>query len=221
MPAMSIWTLDMIRFLKKNYHVKGDKEIAEIFEKKFPKNIKWTIKHIEKKRGYLGLKRTELDLEKIKIKKFNGMGDRRYRLFQEEPSCQGEIKFRLVDRYRIEPMIKLNGRFINWARWAWRKKHGEPPQGYVIVFKDNNPTNVKIENLELIGRSELTRRNQIKAGRLLSDRFVAHTMAYRDSALKKELLKHPEILKVKRQNLFLKREIKIARNDSKANSGKA
>ena len=37
--------------------------------------------------------------------------------------------------------------------------HGEIPKGLIIVFKDNNPMNCTIENLEAITRIENMRRN--------------------------------------------------------------
>jgi hypothetical protein len=37
------------KYLIKHYHTKGDIELAEIFQKKWPKMKGWTKKHIEKK----------------------------------------------------------------------------------------------------------------------------------------------------------------------------
>jgi hypothetical protein len=44
-------------------------------------------------------------------------------------------------------------------RLVWIKHHGEIPPGYAVVFKDGNPMNLKISNLECISRSELMKRN--------------------------------------------------------------
>src|SRR5688572_22780245 len=63
---LEYWTPAQIRFLKKNYGKYGDKELAEIFNKKWKKKKSWTLKHIEKKRLYLKLKRTPQQLRKIK-----------------------------------------------------------------------------------------------------------------------------------------------------------
>ena len=41
----------------------------------------------------------------------------------------------------------------------WKQHHGEIPKGFIIVFKDNNPMNCIIENLEAITRVENMRRN--------------------------------------------------------------
>lgn len=59
---MEYWTEEQIQYLKDNYHTKGDVEIAEIFEVKWPKNKKWRKQHIRKKRGYLKLHRSEEEI---------------------------------------------------------------------------------------------------------------------------------------------------------------
>lgn len=49
-----------------------------------------------------------------------------------------------------------------WCRQhalLWEQHNGAIPAGSVIVFKDHNPDNVTIENLECITRGELARRN--------------------------------------------------------------
>lgn len=60
---MEYWTTEQIDFLISNYKIKGDVEIAEIFQIKFPKNKRWTKNHINKKRRYLKINRT---IEEIK-----------------------------------------------------------------------------------------------------------------------------------------------------------
>lgn len=53
------------------------------------------------------------------------------------------------------------------AKWIalhvhlWKQHHGEIPKGKIIVFKDNNPMNCTIENLEAITRIENMKRNTI------------------------------------------------------------
>ena len=41
----------------------------------------------------------------------------------------------------------------------WERRYGAIPVGNVIVFKDHNPDNLTIDNLECITRGELARRN--------------------------------------------------------------
>lgn len=43
----------------------------------------------------------------------------------------------------------------------WQEHHGEIPKGYVVVFKDRDKTNIQLDNLELVSRAEMCRRNSI------------------------------------------------------------
>lgn len=44
---------------------------------------------------------------------------------------------------------------------VWEQHHGQVPAGHAVVFKDRDKANIEIENLELITRAELCRRNSI------------------------------------------------------------
>lgn len=43
----------------------------------------------------------------------------------------------------------------------WEEHNGPVPAGYFLVFKDRNPANLSIDNLELVTRAENMRRNSI------------------------------------------------------------
>lgn len=52
----------------------------------------------------------------------------------------------------------------NWKMlhvFKWEQKHGPVPPGHIVVFKDKNPMNVTLRNLELITLQENMRRNSI------------------------------------------------------------
>jgi len=57
---------------------------------------------------------------------------------------------------------------ISKAKWIpyhhklWSDVHGEIPKGYIVVFKDRNTLNCKLENLELITRRENMQRNSFQ-----------------------------------------------------------
>ena len=55
---MEYWDEYHIAFLVDNYKEMGDTEMAEILQAVDPKNKGWSKKHVEKKRRYMGLKRT-------------------------------------------------------------------------------------------------------------------------------------------------------------------
>jgi hypothetical protein len=48
---------------------------------------------------------------------------------------------------------------VHWLLWI--EHHGPIPPGMLIVFKDRNPRNIVIDNLECISRSENMRRNTL------------------------------------------------------------
>ena len=43
----------------------------------------------------------------------------------------------------------------------WEQHHGPVPDGHIVVFRDGNTGNIRIDNLELISRAENMRRNSI------------------------------------------------------------
>lgn len=43
----------------------------------------------------------------------------------------------------------------------WREHRGAVPPGHIVVFRNGNKTDIQIDNLELITRAELMRRNTI------------------------------------------------------------
>jgi len=56
---------------------------------------------------------------------------------------------------------------VSKAKWRmehvmiWEQNHGPITNGMVVVFKDGNTMNVQLDNLEMINRGELMRRNTI------------------------------------------------------------
>lgn len=121
------------------------------------------------------------------------------------------------------------GRKYKWIRIAkgkwrmlhvhnWEKGNGPVPKGYLVVFKTEDTMNCDTSNLELITRAEHIIRNTHHENP--SDNRIATYLAMRkkkvDHDLKRELLKHPELIQTKRQSIILKRLIKNERrNNSK------
>lgn len=62
---------------------------------------------------------------------------------------------------------KINDAMPFQRRWravhllVWEEAHGPLPRGYAIAFKNGNKRDVGLENLELISRADLMRRNTI------------------------------------------------------------
>lgn len=63
--------------------------------------------------------------------------------------------------------IKVNDGFPLRRRWRaahlilWEAEYGPVPESHAVVFRNGNKRDIRLENLELIRRSELMRRNAI------------------------------------------------------------
>lgn len=88
----------------------------------------------------------------------------------------------------------------------WEKENGKLPAGHCLWFRDGNSLNVTLDNLELITRKENYIRNS--GINRLNDTYVASCIAWRNKELQAELLKHPELIEMKRQSLLLNKTIK-------------
>lgn len=110
------------------------------------------------------------------------------------------------------------GKWIPLHIYIWEKENGRSSKGHCVIFKDGNTLNCDPKNLELITMAENAIRNSGTVN--LPDRMVAHYMAttsYKtDEELKEALLKHPELIELKRNQLLLNREIR-KQNDKKSN----
>lgn len=208
---LEYWTDKQIIFLIKNYKKIGDVELAEIFNKKWYKEKGWTNKHIEKKRRYLKLKRTDAEKEAIQQR---NVDNGRFlmcpvkRWATTGQAKEGEIRMWREQSGRFVPRIKTNGRFIHWNRWAWEQNYGPIPEGMSVCFKDDDPTNMDPDNLILLTRAEHAIRNVAKSGQALSDNYVAGIMSFKDRELRKLLIEDKSLIEVKRQQIILQRKIK-------------
>lgn len=158
---MEYWTDEQIEFLKANYKSIGDCELAEIFQSKWHKNKGWTKKHIEKKRRYLKLKRSDKQIEKIHLRNVsNGRFSMCPHLAWAKRGIapEGDIRIWKTCKGHLFKVIKLENRFVHYNRWLWEQHHGLIPEGMIIRTKDDS-LNIIIDNLEMITKAEHQRRN--------------------------------------------------------------
>ena len=199
-----------INFLKSHYRKIGDSELAELFQRKWPKNKGWTKKHIEKKRKYLGLKRTKKEIEKIHDRnriagRFSQCPVRGWDKRGRTP--EGQIRYwKRKDRTEY-PVIKTEAGFISWARWIWQSKLGPIPKGFNVVFADGNSHHLCIDNLILLSNAQLSRRNSTISSKGLSDNYIAGILSHKNTDLRTLLKQNPHLLQMKRYQLILKRLI--------------
>jgi hypothetical protein len=148
---MEYWTDQMVTYLKRWYKKKGDVELAEIFQEKFPKIKPWTKKHIEKKRRYLGLKRTKKQLQDIfthnKVSGRLAVANQK-RWETSPPNEVGDIKI-----HQGRKKIKTNQGYSSYARFMYVKHIGAISDDEIIINLDGNAVNCAPANLYKIKRS--------------------------------------------------------------------
>lgn len=149
---LEYWTADQITFLKENFQKKGDLELAQIFNEKWEKEKGWTKKHIEKKRKYLSLKRSEEEKEAIKENhKLKGVF---IRGSQKTWATRGVFPEGTIRIWGNDKMIKTENGYQHLRVYNYRKLVGEIPKGMMVRHKDGNTLNCDAENLFLISRQE-------------------------------------------------------------------
>jgi len=149
---MEYWTDAMVKFLNANYKKLGDTEIAEIFNKKFPKDKGWTKKHIEKKRRYLNLKRSSLQLKKIKER--NRVAGAWIIGSKKAWETRGENPLGIIVNWGDRVLIKTQKGYESLSRSVYQKHYGKIPEGGNIYHKDGNVENCEISNLFLVMNKE-------------------------------------------------------------------
>lgn len=149
------WTPDQVKFLKSNYKVLGDAEIAKMLQQQFPKSKKWTKSHISKKRGYLNLSRTPEEVKAILTRNLR-LGNSGFIKGYAEI---GEKRIWKTDRGVCFMVIKTEKGFVWHNRWLYESVFGKLKKGQIVVPKDRFKIDCTIDDLEVIDHSEMMYRN--------------------------------------------------------------
>lgn len=156
---MEYWTDEQIDFLYKNYHWLGDKEIAEIFEQKYYKEKGWTRKHIEKKRRYLKLKRTDEMKRSIKDRE---IAKGTYVIGNHKMwETRGVAHIGTIVQWGDQSHIYIKndtGKYELLNRKIWTEHYGEIPPNMNVVRIDHT-ADWTIDNMTLMTNAELAIRN--------------------------------------------------------------
>ncbi len=92
-------------------------------------------------------------------------------------------------------------------RMLWEKHNGPVPAGHIVAFRDGNPHNFLLDNLELITRKENVRRNRWGAGpsqySLISGR-AAHMRLRKRGIGRKAVRDNPQLLDLAKAETLLK-----------------
>jgi hypothetical protein len=98
----------------------------------------------------------------------------------------------------------------NWKlfhRHLWEEANGQIPANHLVVFKNGDTMDCRLENLEVISKAENATRN---SGSLnLADGYVVNCLAWRNKKLQRHILQeHPDLIKTAKLNYQLNRKIK-------------
>lgn len=113
---------------------------------------------------------------------------------------------------RLMKFIRIKKRkWVYLKNYIWEKHHGKVPKGMLVAFKNpKDQMNCSLRNLCLITKAESARRTQEM------DEYIAQLLSHPkrkplgsfDRELYEEILKHPEILDLKRKEMQLRRKLK-------------
>lgn len=212
---LEYWTKEQVALLKKRYKTRGDSEIAEEFATLWHKDKGWSKNHIEKKRRYLNLKRTEemrcnIFKRNKRLGRWSECAVKAWKNRDVNPN--GTIVYwNHGTTGKKIPMIKVNDVYVHYSRYRWGQLGRKIKRNHNIIFADGNPYNLSDDNLEMVSNAELARRNGRMSSVGLSDNYVASMIAFGkpNRELRKDIIeRHPDLIQLKRQQLLLNRALK-------------
>jgi hypothetical protein len=183
------WSDDDIQFLRNNFQKIGDVELAERLTKRKKtyriingKRVyrRFTKKHVEKKRNLLNLKRSSQELKNIRLRnEKNG----RMKTFSSDdnmwtrqikiPAKEHEIRIWNTNGQR-KKYIKINGRFIPYARWYYHNFIAELTPDKKVYHLDLDTLNDDPDNLRPMPFQGLGYSNYVLALKKIDDRIQNH-----------------------------------------------
>lgn len=182
MANVTDWTEERITFLKANFFQKTNQELAEAL------GLRLTV--VRNKARELGLKKFDPDMP-----------------WNDEQTAY------LVANYRTMGDVELAENLQkNWPRKRlWTKKHINKKR-YLLGLHRTKAEIEKIiwAHVQPGGRSYTIIRNS--SSKNLHDSYVASLIAWRDKDLQREIMKYPELIELKRQEILLSRSIKEVKN---------
>lgn len=164
------YTPEQRMFIENNIKGLGNKELTEMFNRQF--NLSLAISQIKTYKGNHGLssgltgqfkkgqepwnkgKKGYIGANKTSFKKGNVPAN--YRPVGSERICSkdGYVLIKVQDKGKYQERWKLKHKVI------WEEVNGPVPEGYAIIFGDGDKTNLDIDNLILVSRSQLLQLNR-------------------------------------------------------------
>lgn len=87
--------------------------------------------------------------------------------------------YTLIKIDKTNPNTGYRGLWVFKHRYLWEQRHGKIPEDMTLIFKDGNPGNLNLNNLELVTRVELAALNRVYKYRSMPEelKFVVLTAA--------------------------------------------
>ncbi|NCD40943.1 MAG: HNH endonuclease [Bacteroidia bacterium] len=168
MVKKKFWTTTEIRYIRENLHL-TDKQLADRLGRTFA-SVK-TCRHryfIIKPEDHWHFNQNNQPYNKGKHYSAGGRSvETRFKLGNQPHNTRNDydISIRRNKKTGIcYKYIRLSKfKWVLMHRWIWETQYGVIPPGHVITFKDKDPMNCTLDNLECITRKELVSRNHNRA----------------------------------------------------------
>lgn len=118
----------------------------------------------------------------------------------ERLTREGYLEVKVRDCYGVNSVMNFELKH----RLLWVENNGPIPEGYLVVFKDGDATNITISNLKLISKKENLLRNTL-SDTCICKRFLGITD---EAEVQFYINNYPELIDLKRSQIKLTRKIK-------------
>lgn len=166
------WTNEQELFVRENYPICSQKELLIRFNKQFATDIKLTqlTSFIRNRKircgrtgrfekGFTPFNKGTKGVTKggIETQFKKGEKPHNYRpIGSERFEKDGTVRVKVSDEGTWQERWKPKHRHV------WEQANGPVPEGYCVLFLDQNPRNAQLENLYLVKKSVITRLNKNK-----------------------------------------------------------
>lgn len=212
------WTLEEDAFLLQHYHLRGPHWCSEAMQALGYKRTRSAVDNRGFKLGlrYIGPPLGRRQKGSIPTNKGQKMSKERYAksapTMFKKGNRTGAANINYVpvghESWRADYMyVKVaEKKWVQKHRLLWEKHHGPIPAGHLVVFRDGNPHNIRLDNLELITKKEHCTRNRWGNGPttygLISGRTARarlNKQGFGDRAIRQ----NPELLKIAQAQTLL------------------
>ncbi len=214
--SMQRWTDEQEEFLEFVYPYIGDVELAEIFQRMWPREKPWIKKNIDKKRMLKGWIRTE-EMRKTVVKRnlMRGLyavcNAKRWAGAPINPV--GTVVVWTING-RDVAFVKTETEYTPRNRWLWEQYYGPVPDGMMVYCPDDAPVVCDISDLSLKTKAEI-----VDIVRYSDAVILKRQLKVRDRALQQEYIeKHPEVIELARAVLKVNGALRRAKKKSDGNN---